>query len=756
MKIKNILPLLVFLLSGCNSTGVNVNDAVDYDGTKQETSDQFNFAGNYIPPELKIDGLKEDEEWSDASQMITFGSQNQASVVLYRGESALFCFFDVKDNDIQTVGNNNGDDVTQGDSVEIYFDFKNDAAGKPQTDDIQINIGAHGKTRIFVGSNGSWGSWNGLLDYEIHLDGTLNDATDEDDGYTVELMIPYAQVGIDKNSTYGVAFGHVARGKDSTHETLQYTWGGLVFEGSFVDPQVPNSYIVSVGKEFYSRSNLPMGDILVNGTIYDQDGLPLPNVKVSLGDNEVLTNEGGKYTFESISADKNYTLTLSKDGYKTYTTNVLSRELKTDIGRVNLDYCLIKNDSTKTSLIKGVVKNPAEGLVKGVSIKVGENETISKEDGSFELNVLVDNDLEISLTKENYKDSVTSLNAIDLAKNSTFDIGTVSLYSPSSNATFGGARGITACDVEIYRGFEGVNFLFKTKTNVINGDHIELFIDSKTSFYGRDSSDYRIDFKGDGGISIVNFGNGSNNVVSSSGITNNAYLKGDTYYIEALVPYSFLGISEKDIIGISFGMWSESLKDWDGWDFGGYVAPEYASEYCRIGLDNGLYRASSNDVKVTKVYGKVLDANNNPIKGVTVNGVPLNSDGSYSMYFENEKEVTLTFSANGYISKSYTLTKDDLNGTPYKLDVTLSLAEAQITGTCNVDGVKVYLESDPNVYTYTENGTYSISVPTSSNAYLIFEKDGYKTVRKGFGMAALIGSANQGTAITYNVVMEAN
>ena len=144
------------------------------------------------------------------------------------------------------------------------------------------------------------------------------------------------------------------------------------------------------------------------------------------------------------------------------------------------------------------------------------------------------------------------------------------------------------------------------------------------------------------------------------------------------------------------------------------------------------------------------------IIGATVNGVTLNSDGSYSMYYENEKEVTLTFSANGYISKSYTLTKDDLNGTPYKLDVTLSLAEAQITGTCNVDGVKVYLEGDPNVYTYTENGTYSISVPTSSNAYLIFEKDGYKTVRKGFGMAALIGAANQGTAITYNVVMEAN
>ena len=146
----------------------------------------------------------------------------------------------------------------------IYFDFKNDGSSKVQSDDIQINIGAHGKTRIFVGSNGTWGSWNGLLDYEINLRGTLNDATDEDNGYSVELMIPYAQVGIDKNSMFGVAVGHVARGKDSTHETLQYTWGGLVYEGSFVDPQVPRSYIVSLGNEFYSRGNLPVGNVNVN------------------------------------------------------------------------------------------------------------------------------------------------------------------------------------------------------------------------------------------------------------------------------------------------------------------------------------------------------------------------------------------------------------------------------------------------------------------------------------------------------------
>ena len=757
MKLKKSLLVLALMLSGCSGGGVNnVNEAVDYDPSKEATNDQFNFDGNYTPPELRVDGLNDDAEWANSSSVLTFGAQNQCSLTMYRGESSLFCYFDVIDNDIQTVGNNNGDDVTNGDSVEIYFDFKNDAANKPQNDDIQINIGAHGKTRIFVGSNGTWGSWNGLLDYEINLRGTLNDATDEDNGYSVELMIPYAQVGIDKNSMFGVAVGHVARGKDSTHETLQYTWGGLVYEGSFVDPQVPKSYIVSLGNEFYARGNLPVGNVAVNGVIYDEFGKALEGVKVKLGEHEGVTNNEGKYSFSAVSADNGYTLTLSKDGYRTYSCNILSKDLRTDNGRVSLDYCLIKENSTKTTLVKGVVKNPAEGEVGGALIKVGNSEATTNNDGSFEMDVLVDYNLEVLLTKENYKDSYTSLNTLDLAKNSTIDVGVLSLYSPSSVANFGGARGITACEVEIYRGFNGINFLFKTANNVINGDHIELFVDSGSSFYGRDKSDYRIDFKGDGGINIVNFGDGPNNVVSSSGITNNAYLEGTTYYIEAMVPYSFLGVQETDIIGVSFGMWSESLKDWDGWDYNGYVAPEYASEYCRVGLDNGLYRASSNDVKVTKVYGKVIDGQGNPVVSATVNNIAVNSDGSYSCYLENGKDNSLVVSANGYLTQTIIISKDELNGTYKKLDITLSLAEAIINGTCNIDGTKVYLESNPSICTYVENGTYSISVPTDANAYLIFEKDGYKTVRKGFGKASLIGSSQQNMPITYNVIMEAN
>ena len=62
MKLNKSLLVLALMLCGC-SGGNNVNGAVDYDPNKEATSDQFNFDGNYTPPELKVDGLKDYKEW---------------------------------------------------------------------------------------------------------------------------------------------------------------------------------------------------------------------------------------------------------------------------------------------------------------------------------------------------------------------------------------------------------------------------------------------------------------------------------------------------------------------------------------------------------------------------------------------------------------------------------------------------------------------------------------------------------------------
>ena len=765
MKITKLLILsaFVFSLAACGPTGSGgsgYGDLVieDFNPDKPVNGDQFDFDGNYTPPELTIDGLKNEEQWNNASQTLTFGSTNQTTMQIYRGKDALFCFFSVKDPDIETVGNNNGDDVTHGDSVEVYFDFKNDGSSKPASDDIQLNIGAHGKTRIFVGSNGQWGSWNGLLDYEIHLLGTLNDPTDVDEGYNIEVMIPYSQVGIEQNSVYGVACGHVARGTDSTNPDLQYTWGGLVYEGSFVDPQVPRSYIVFMGNKFYQRNNMPIGNIDIEGKIVDQFANPIKDVEIKVGEETYTTNSNGQYSIPAIKADNGLTFNISKDGYKTYEKSYSVSELKTESGRKTLNFVLINETQNAEVTLNGVVKNPATGTVGGALISIGNKEVYSKDDGSFSIAASIDNDLELTISKDLYKSSSTKLDALDLIGKTNIEIGTVSLYSPSSFTTFGGARGIPAVTAEIFRGFEGINFVFTSSTNITGGSHVEMFVDSKTSYHGRDATDYRIDFTGEGNIAIVNFGNGTNTIVSTSGITNNAYLEGSTYYMETLLPYSFLGVEPTDIIGVSFGVFNHSTNDWDGWNFKGegfadYVAPEYTDQYCRIGLDNGLYRSLSNNAEVTRVYGRVLDKDNNPITTAFINSHAVSSDGSYSLYLENGKDINLTVTATGYVQQTISISGSKLNGTAIEQNFTLAKAEAVIKGTINVDGVKIYLQADPSIIVFSQNGTYEITVPTTANARIVFEKEGYTTQNKAFSVVALQASANENTPITYNVVM---
>ena len=72
-----------------------------------------------------------------------------------------------------------------------------------------------------------------------------------------------------------------------------------------------------------------------------------------------------------------------------------------------------------------------------------------------------------------------------------------------------------------------------------------------------------------------------------------------------------------------------------------------------------------------------------------------------------------------------------------------------------MDGVKIYLQNNENSYVISSNGSYSITVPTTANARIVFEKEGYETITKAFSVVALKESANSGTPITYDVTMVA-
>ena len=227
----------------------------EYVVQKEASGAQFDFAGNYVAPELAIDGVRNDEyifvvngctplaevenarESSFYAEYVENGWEGAVSVWAYRGETAMYFFFQVLDTTLEASATSPGDAVTHEDSVEIYLDPLMDGGNYPHMDDIQLNIGLSGYTRKMLGTGSQWGTYSALMDFEIMTFGTLNDRTDVDSGYTVEVMLPYAQINANmtKETPVGIAFANVTRANGDDE------WVGVE---QYDNVQTPSKYYV--------------------------------------------------------------------------------------------------------------------------------------------------------------------------------------------------------------------------------------------------------------------------------------------------------------------------------------------------------------------------------------------------------------------------------------------------------------------------------------------------------------------------------
>ena len=321
------LCLLPLILTGCNRGKIAAEfDSFNNNGIDISTGN-FDYNGNFVMPEITIDGNDNDEAWSGSfvSDTLSFkNGNNNVSVKLLRGENSLFFFFKVTDKYICSKGNDNGDDVSRSDSVEIYIDSLNDGGAAPQTDDYQINLGVHDKTRILVGSGTNWSNWNGLCQYEVKINGTLNDNSDIDVGYSVEGMIPWKQIGCDRNSSFGVAFGNVDK---KTNESLEeVSWNGLTFDGVLVEPQTPDNYITYSGNSFSARG-LVVENITVKGKVIDESNNPMEGATVKVGESSYLTDANGNYSIPNYDPLIPLEMLVTYEGYISHKYTIHSADL---------------------------------------------------------------------------------------------------------------------------------------------------------------------------------------------------------------------------------------------------------------------------------------------------------------------------------------------------------------------------------------------------------------------------------------------
>ena len=596
IKRKILLLSVTFLtsmmvLSSCNN-GEQGEDKKDDELLNNH--DPFDYDGNFEAPELAVDGVKDEKYTTDGSEVLYVDkdSEHELAATFYRGEKGLFVFFDVKDKNLMSLGDNAGDDVTKSDSVEFYLDTKNDGGAKPQTDDFQFNFGVNNKTRIMQGSGYEWGNWTGLVQYENVLDGTLNDDSDTDVGWKCEVMVSYKDLGITKDSALGVALGRVDKIASGAVADVSYKWYGLTYEGKFIEPQTIDNYISYIGREFYLRENVPLIKN-VNGVLKDSSGNVLSDVSISVKDTKVTSGSDGKFSIVNYPFEDNNTFTFVKEGYKTREISITKEDAKLFENDVELgDVTLAKVDEEVKSTFTGSIKNVKNGFVEGASVTINGKNVATNSDGIFTLEATYTNEVTLTVSKEGYNNVTKAVALEDVVPNGTTSLGVISFDLAYTAYSFGGGRQVPKVDGGVTRSLDSLIFKFASLSELKGENGIEFYIDAKSSGLSQDKTDYTFFFNYETGVvSARQFGSIVD--MNETQITCEKFKEDDKFVIQVTIKYSAIGVQAGEVIGFSGGV--KFNGDWDGFSFADtFVDPKNPSMYVRVGVLNDLYKAINN------------------------------------------------------------------------------------------------------------------------------------------------------------------
>src|SRR5690554_1499078 len=715
----------------------------DYTVVKTPSDAQFDFPGNYTPPELTIDGVANEQEWIDAPVIAEY---RDVTVKMYRGDEALFFFFDVLDDNLLTQGNANDDSVTRSDSIELYLDTLNNGGRTPQSDDYQFNFGIHNKTRIMQGSGSNWGNWNGLIDYEVKLNGTLNDGLDGNDiGYSVEVMVPYSQINIQKDSTIGISFGRVDKFGLGDTAQVDWDWYGWSWGGYLREPQIIDNYVsITADGTMYDRNDLPAPDTTMIGTVTnDITGLPIEGVKVTLQDDPsmtTITDIDGYYIFTDVDPENTYVFDLEHDDYFPSTVTYTRDELRaSDGGSVVKNLTLIEKASAEMTHVTGQVKNIVEGFVEGATVSVSGTtiSTTTASDGSFTIeNIPASNGVKLEISKQGFATETIELAYEDVNMNDTTPLGVQNLSLAYNNQmSVGGARGINSFVIHVTRSLEGIRFLLTTDSRFEGPEGAILYLQGGVT--GVDKG-VGLRFGGDG---VITFDKPANSIwhrnptdsIHYEVVQNQDPETGASLFIE--IPYAYMAMEDNKLMPFGLSAGSHAYEGgnlgWDGmgspW---GFVDPENFNLFARYNHRNVVYNAPNNNVKVT-ISGTVL-----PGTVVQIGSISTTASifGTYTIAIDKPTEdVVLKARLNGFewqdITIDHTLFDSALEKT---LNIEMEERLNVLTGTVvdtnglPVEGATITISNEDEILVTTttdEDGVWLLDqIPTNKALRVDAEK----------------------------------
>lgn len=248
----------------------------------------------YAKPEVKLDGVLDEKEWEGLKEL-TYNEKTTTTVKGFYGKSGIYFGAVIEDTDLWATS----DKVYDNTSFELYLDKTGEGGEKPSSNHLQLFVDINEKSLARVGNGDLWVDGDLIKSYAVKIDGTADDDV-ADKGYSIEMFIPYSQLGGESEINYKVAFGTVGC-KDGARES----WCGV----PGVNVQNPDTYYV-----FYRDTNEIAKARKVNLAKHNVDGKDTDSIwngrtKMVFGDNGrgSVSNyfaEEGLYFFFEMQDDK--------------------------------------------------------------------------------------------------------------------------------------------------------------------------------------------------------------------------------------------------------------------------------------------------------------------------------------------------------------------------------------------------------------------------------------------------------------------
>lgn len=198
-----------------------------------------------ISATVKIDGVLDDPAWQKAARVTPFGRNDSATparvpteVRLWYDEAALYLGWVCTDYDIQATFTQRDSRFWEEEVVEFfvtpaaldrYFELQWNPLGGTFDAIIANDLGPDGRSRQF---KGDWSYTAANMVSAVRVDGSVQNSSDRDQRWTVEVRIPFADLNVAAPKAGEVWRGSFYRfNRDHDGEAEQLSWSPTIWPG---------------------------------------------------------------------------------------------------------------------------------------------------------------------------------------------------------------------------------------------------------------------------------------------------------------------------------------------------------------------------------------------------------------------------------------------------------------------------------------------------------------------------------------------